>query len=294
MTLPEGAGFVGLGQMGAPMARHLLDWPGGLVVHDTRPEATKPFADCGARVVATPGEVAAAAGVISVMVRDDAQVEDVVCGAGGLLSAAVPGTIIAIHATIGGQTAPRLAKRAEASGVHLVDAPVSGGFVGADQGSLAVMVGAGDEAFARCREAFAPWAGLVMHAGPVGAGTAAKLARNLLHFTAFTAAAEAQRLAEAAGVDLRELGKVVRYSDAITGGPGAIMLRDTTGQLTEADDWHGILSNVRDLGEKDLSLALELATKLGVDLPLGRLARQNLAAGLGVAGTGAGTSKEDR
>jgi 3-hydroxyisobutyrate dehydrogenase len=290
MTPPEGAGFVGLGQMGAPMARHLLDWPGGLVVHDTRAAATMPFADSGARVAATPAEVAAAAGVISVMVRDDAQVEEVVCGAGGLLQAAVPGTVIAIHATIGDETAPRLAKRAEASGVHLVDAPVSGGFVGAKRGSLAVMVGASDEAFARCRTAFAPWADLVMHAGPVGAGTRAKLARNLLHFIAFTAAAEAQRLAEAAGVDLRELGKVVRHSDAITGGPGAIMLRDTTGQLAESDDWYGILSNVRDLGEKDLSLALELGVKLGVDLPLGSLALRNFAAGLGVAGG----SKEDR
>jgi 3-hydroxyisobutyrate dehydrogenase-like beta-hydroxyacid dehydrogenase len=290
MTAPEAAGFVGLGQMGAPMARHLLDWPAGLVVHDSRAEATQPFVDAGARAAATPAGVAAAAGVISVMVRDDAQVEEVVCGAGGLLQAAVPGTVIAIHATIGDETAPRLAKRAEASGVHLVDAPVSGGFVGADQGSLAVMVGAGDEAFARCREAFAPWAGLVMHAGPVGAGTRAKLARNLLHFTAFTAAAEAQRLAEAAGVDLRWLGKVVRHSDAITGGPGAIMLRNTTAQMAETDDWYGILSGVRDLGEKDLSLALELGVKLGIDLPLGSLALRDLAAGLGVAGA----TKEDR
>jgi 3-hydroxyisobutyrate dehydrogenase len=173
--------------------------------------------------------------------------------------------------------------------VHVVDAPVSGGAMGAGQGTLAVMVGGSDEAFARCEAAFAPWAGLVMHAGPAGAGTRAKLARNLLHFTAFTAVAEAQRLAEAAGIDLGELGKVVRHSDAVTGGPGAIMVRGTTAQLPESDGLHGIFSNVRDLGEKDLSLALELGAKLGVDLPMGRFALANLAAALGVAGA----EKED-
>lgn len=282
---PRATGFVGLGQMGAPMARHLLDWPGGLVVYDTRAEAAAPLVNAGARAAATPRELAETAGVISVMVRDEAQVQEVVCGPDGLLHGAAPGTVIAIHATIGDQMAPRLAKVAGAHGVDLVDAPVSGGAIGAGQGSLAVMVGGSGQAFARCEAAFAPWAGLVVHAGPVGAGTRAKLARNLLHFTAFTAVAEAQRLAESAGVDLGELGKVVRHSDAVTGGPGAIMLRGTTAQLTESDDWYRIFSNVRDLGEKDLSLALELGAKLGVDLPMGRLALRNLAAALGVSGS---------
>jgi 3-hydroxyisobutyrate dehydrogenase-like beta-hydroxyacid dehydrogenase len=297
VTAPQAVGFVGLGQIGAPMARHLLDWPGGLVVHDTRPEATAVFVDSGAGAAATPREVAESAGVISVMVRDDAQVEDVVCGRDGLLAGAAPGTVIAIHATIAEETAPRLAQRAEAHGVEIVDAPVSGGFVGAERGTLAVMVGASEEAFGRCRAAFEPWAGLVMHAGPVGAGTRAKLARNLLHFVAFTAAAEAQRLAEAAGIDLRELGNVVRHTDAITGGPGAIMLRDTTAPLSPDDGWHGILSHVRDLGEKDLALAVELGAKLGVDLPLGRIALRDLAAGLGLEPgsdrLATGTGKED-
>jgi 3-hydroxyisobutyrate dehydrogenase-like beta-hydroxyacid dehydrogenase len=281
--VPSGVGFVGLGQMGAPMAKHLLGWPGGLTVYDVRADATSRLAAKGARVAATLRELAAAAGVISVMVRDDAQVEDVVCGDGGLLAAAAPGAVIAIHSTIGDETAPRLARRAGARGVHLVDAPVSGGFMAARDGSLAVMVGASGAAFARCQDAFRPWAGLVMHAGPVGAGTRAKLARNLLHFISFAAAGEALRLAEAAGVDLKELGQVVRHTDAITGGPGAIMLRDTAAQLPAGDGLYRILAHARDLGEKDLSLAAELAAKLGVDLPLGRLARQHLASALGVA-----------
>jgi len=282
-SVPAGVGFIGLGQMGAPMAKHLLGWPGGLTVYDVRDDASARFAEKGAQVATSPGGVAAASGVISVMVRDDAQVEKVMCGDGGLLTAAAPGTVIAIHSTISDETVPRLAKLAQAHGVHVADAPVSGGFMGAHQGSLAVMVGASDEAFGRCKDAFEPWAGLVMHAGPPGAGTRAKLARNLLHFISFAAAGEALRLAEAAGIDLKELGNVVRHTDAITGGAGSIMLRDTAARMSPDDGLYGIFAHARDLGEKDLALAAELASKLGVDLPLGHAARDHLAAALGVA-----------
>src|SRR4051812_16275937 len=99
-------GFVGLGQMGAPIAGHLVDWPGGLVVHDTRPEATEPFADRGATVAASLAEVAASTELVSVMVLDDAQVRDVV---DELLLHARPGTVVAIHSTIHPQTAAELA-----------------------------------------------------------------------------------------------------------------------------------------------------------------------------------------
>ena len=272
-------GFIGLGNIGAPMAGHLVDWPDGLVVCDLRADATAPFADRGATVAASAAEVGAACSVISVMVLDDAQVRAVV---GELLTTAAPGTAIAVHSTIRPGTAEDLAVTAAAQGVDLLDAPVSGGFMGAHEGTLAVMVGGDRAAFERAKEPFGRWADLVMHFGPAGAGTRAKLARNLLHFIAFTAASEAQQLAEASGLDLRKLARVVRHSDAITGGPGAIMLRDTTTALEPGDDWYDTLTHVRTLGEKDLDLALALADELGVDLPLGRLARARLADGLGV------------
>jgi 3-hydroxyisobutyrate dehydrogenase len=275
-------GFIGLGQMGKPMARQLADWPGGLIVHDARPEAMTKFAEHGATAAASPREVAETAGVISVMVLDDDQVEQVVTGPAGLLETAGPGTVIAIHSTVRQATVARLAELTAQEGIHVVDAPVSGGAMAARNGSLAVMVGATDEAFQRCREPFEKWAGLVMHAGPPGAGTAAKLARNLLHFAAFTAAGEAARLAEAAGIDLVELGRVVRHSDSITGGPGAIMLRPTAAPVEPDDNWYPILSHVRGLGTKDLSLAIELGEVLGVELPLARLALDRLAGELGV------------
>lgn len=278
-------GFIGLGQMGSPMARRLVDWPGGLIVHDVRPESLERFVSKGARAARQPRDVAGSATVISIMVRDDAQVEEVLSGPGGVLETAGPGTIIAIHSTIADQTAVRLAAELKPRGIDVVDAPVSGGAGGARNGQLAVMVGGEPEAFERCREAFGHWADHVMHAGPPGAGTRTKLARNLLHFVAFTAAAEAQRLAEAAGIDLVELGKVVRHSDAVTGGPGAIMLRDTTARIVPGDNWYPILSHVRELGTKDLGLAVALGEQLGVDLPLARLALERLGPGLGVPGT---------
>ena len=158
--------------------------------------------------------------------------------------------------------------------------------MGAQDGRLAVMVGGPREAFERCRQPFGHFADLVLHLGPVGAGTKAKLARNLLHFVSFTAAAEAQRLAEAAGLDLRKLAKVVRHSDAVTGGAGSIMLRPTTAPIPDTDPLHDILAHVRDLGCKDLTLALRLGAELGVDLPLAQLALERFGPGLGFPNPG--------
>ncbi|MEV0662310.1 NAD(P)-dependent oxidoreductase [Actinomadura luteofluorescens] len=280
---PEGerraVGFIGLGQMGAPMAARLAG--AGLTVYDARAEAMAPLVKAGARAAKSVAEVAAHSDLVSVMVRDDAQVVEV---GEEVLASARPGTVVAVHSTIRARTAEDLAARARRYGIEVVDAPVSGGFMGASAGSLAVMVGGTDEAFERCRGPFGAWAELVLHMGPVGAGTRTKLARNMLHFISFTAAAEAQRLAEAAGVSLRKLGRVVRHTDAITGGAGSIMLRPTTAPLAPDDDLYDILRHTRDLGEKDLSLALELADELGVDAPLARIALDRFGAGLGLVG----------
>lgn len=275
-------GFIGLGNMGGPMAQRLLEWPGGLVVCDMRPEVVEPFTSGGATSATTAAEVAERCGVVSVAVLDDAQVRSVVSGPNGILQTAKPGTVIAVHSTIADGTAVELAAECAERGVEFVDAPVSGGAPAAKRGALAVMVGGTESAFTTVREPFGLWASLIVHAGEVGAGTRMKLARNLLHFIAFTAAAEAQRLAEAAGLDITELGKVVRHSDAQTGGAGSIMLRDTTAPVSADDFWFPIFSHVRDLGEKDLALALDLGRRLGVDLPLAQRALGDLGVGLGV------------
>ncbi|MGV9666478.1 NAD(P)-dependent oxidoreductase [Nocardia niigatensis] len=275
-------GFIGLGNMGAPMAQRLVEWPGGLVVCDMRPDALQPFTDAGAATAATAAEVARQCAVISVVVLDDDQVRSVVTGPDGLLQTAKPGTVIAVHSTISDRTAVELGAECAAHGVEFVDAPISGGAPAAQRGALAVMVGGSAAAFELVREPFGRFGSLVIHAGEVGAGTRMKLARNLLHFVAFTAASESQRLAEAAGLDLAALGKVVRHSDSHTGGPGAIMLRKTTAPVAADDFWFPVLGHVRDLGEKDLALALDLAGRLDVELPLARRALHDLGDGLGV------------
>lgn len=265
-------GFVGLGNIGKPMALRLAAAPDvELWVHDVAPEPVAELAAAGAKAAGSVAELATVADVVSVMVRDDEQVRTVAAEVGA-------GAVLVIHSTIAPDTAAELA----AGGLTVLDAPVSGGPMGAADGSLAIMVGGPDDAFAAARPALEAMGSKVVHAGPLGAGTRMKLARNLLHFVAFTAATEAQRLAEAAGVDLVALGDVVRHTDAVTGGPGAIMHRGTTTPLAPDDFWTEVFEHVRALGEKDLRLACALAEELGVDVPLARLALDRLGPGLGL------------
>ena len=273
-------GYVGLGNIGGPMAGRLAKWQGGLTVFDLSPDAVVKVVDQGARAASSLSELAASSDIIGICVRDDAQVRTVVTG---LLESAAPGTILTVHSTIGPETAVDLAAVCAEREVTLLDAPISGGAPGAEQGRLAVMVGGPRDAYVRLKKPFALTSDMLVHAGDdVGAGTKMKLARNLLHFISFAATAEASRLAQAAGIDVAKLGKVVRHTDAITGGAGAIMLRDTTAPIEPDDFWYGVFTHVRELGEKDLSLALTLGESLDVELPLGTQALADLATGLGV------------
>ena len=271
-------GYIGLGNQGAPMAKRLAEWPGGLIVFDMRAEAMAPFAELGATLAGSVAEVAKA-DVISVTVLNDEQVRDVVTQ---LAEHAAPGTVIAIHSTIEPTTAVELAEQLQPKGIHIVDAPVSGGAHAASKGELAVMVGADDDAYDKVKPVFKQWASLVVRAGEPGAGTRMKLARNMLTFIGFAAACEAQKLAEASGIDLQKLGRVVLHSDAQSGGPGAIMARDDTKPLAPDHFLYNMFVHTRGLAEKDLSLALGLGSAVGVDLPLAELALTNLAEGLGV------------
>ena len=274
-------GFVGLGNIGRPMALRLAR--ADLLVFDVAAEPVAELVGAGAKAAGSVAELAGLVDVLCVMVRDDNQVREVV---GEALGSARDGLTIAIHSTVAPGTPLELADSAARHGVRIVDAPVSGGAGGAADGTLAIMAGGTAEAFAACRPVFDDMACLVVHAGPIGAGTRMKLARNLLHFVAFTAATEAQRLAEAAGLDLVALGNVVRQTDAITGGPGAIMHRATTKPIERGDFWHGVFDHVRRLGEKDLGFAIALADELGVDVPLARQALERLGPGLGLEENG--------
>ena len=280
-------GYIGLGKMGAPMALRLVDWPGGLIVFDIRAEAMTQFAEHGAQLADSVADVADA-DIISITVLDDEQVREVV---GALVKKAKSGTVLAIHSTISDTTAVELAKELEPRGIHIVDAPVSGGGRAAKKGELATMIGATDEAFAIVEKPFSLWASLVIHAGQPGAGTRMKLARNMLHYISFAAACEASRLAERCGLNLQDLGQVVRHTDAITGGAGSIMFRDDMKPIPPDSFLYQPFLHARVLGEKDLSLALALGQAVSVELPLAEAALEGLAEGLGVPQT-ASTTEE--
>jgi 3-hydroxyisobutyrate dehydrogenase len=273
-------GFIGLGNIGKPMALRLAAADGiDLWVYDVMREPVEELEAAGARGAASIAAMASRSDVVCVMVRDDDQVRDVL---GEVLGVAGDGQTVVIHSTVAPSTPGQLADTAARHGVEVVDAPVSGGAMGAADGTLAIMVGGSDEAFAAARPALDVMGSLITHAGPIGSGTKLKLARNLMHFVAFTAATEAQRLAEASGLDVAELGKVVRHTDKVTGGPGAIMLRSTAAPIEEGDFWMGVYEHVWELGKKDLTFAIDLADQQGVDVPLARLSLERLREGLGL------------
>jgi 3-hydroxyisobutyrate dehydrogenase len=284
-------GFIGLGNIGKPMALRLAaSETVELQVFDIDPEPVAELVDAGATAAESIGSIGNWADVICVMVRDDEQVRAVLDEVLADLKSRntfVPVSFV-VHSTVAPSTPAELQKQVMSVcgfAIEVMDAPVSGGPMGAADGSLAIMVGAAEaEGFRAVEPVLSVMGSKVVHAGELGSGTRFKLARNLLHFVSFTAATEAARLAEAAGLDLVALGDVVRHTDAITGGPGAILHRDTTAPIPDDDFWHGVFSHVRDLGEKDLGHAIALADELDVDVPLSRLALDRLGPGLGLEG----------
>lgn len=279
-TAPLAVGFIGLGNIGKPMAHRLAGAQQvELTVFDVAPDPVAELVAAGAKAAGSVAELARTSDVICVMVRDDDQVREVL---GEILGVARAGRVVLVHSTVAPSTPAALADTAARQGVAVLDAPVSGGAMGANDGTLALMVGGSEAGFEAARPVLDVLGTQVVHAGPIGAGTKFKLARNLMHFVSFTAATEAQRLAEAAGLDLVELGNVVRHTDAITGGPGAIMHRVTTAPIERDDFWYGVFGHVVALGEKDLSFATALADELGVEVPLAKLALDRLAPGLGL------------
>jgi len=283
-------GFIGLGNIGKPMALRLAaSTDVELQVFDVAEDPVKELIDAGATAADSIAAMANWADSICVMVRDDDQVRSVLSEALSDLKprdTLVPVSFV-IHSTVAPTTPAELEALVATTcpfAIEIIDAPVSGGSMGAADGSLAIMVGATPDGFDAVKPVLSVLGSKIVHAGPLGSGTQFKLARNLLHFVAFTAASEAARLAEAAGLDLVALGEVVRHTDAITGGPGAILHRDTTAPIEGGDFWLGIFEHVRALGEKDLAFAIELAERLDVDVPLSRLALDRLGPGLGLQG----------
>jgi 3-hydroxyisobutyrate dehydrogenase-like beta-hydroxyacid dehydrogenase len=267
MTTP--VGFIGLGNIGKPMAINLAMAGFDLMVYDLRAEPMRELTALGAKAARSADEIRAHGEIIEVVVVDDAQVEAALLGEGGVFSGAKRGSIIAIHSTVHPRTVRKLAEQAAAKGLTLIDAEVSGGERGAIAKSLCYMVGGDKAAFEKCRPIFATSGANIFHLGNLGAGAITKLAHNLIVYVNMLAASEGMRLAEKAGVDLKSMEQVVHA------GAAQSRIADHWSQQSNLKDTY--TSGPRGLMElihKDLRLALELGHDLGLSLPGAALTQQ--------------------
>jgi len=268
-------GFIGLGDIGRPMARNLVCDTLEAWVYDVRPEPVAELAALGARAAATPAEMASNCRVIGVCVRDDTDVEALLHGPDGLLAHAAPGTAIAIHSTVTQAALMRWAADAATKSIDLVDAPITRGRHSRTQeGKFACFMVGGDAAvLERCRPLFEPSAEEIVHTGPLGSGIALKLCNNLMTYLEFIAISEAAALAERAGLPFEVLVQVGQANGVINERMLAFQGNRAKLELDEAtmEKYFGPFGR---LGEKDLDAAIASARALGLRLPATARARE--------------------
>lgn len=251
------AGFVGLGNMGAPMAANLAARGFDLAVYDLDPARTV----AGARRAASLAEVAGAGDVL-VSLPGPREVRPVGLE---LLESMAPGTALISVSTISASLARELEEAGRPRGVAVVDAPVTGAADGARAGTLTIMAGGDPDVLERVRPLLDAVSTLVVHTGPVGTGSAAKLLTNMLWFVHVVALSDALALGVKAGITPETLGRLIPAS----AGGSWVAEHDLPNVLAGDDDVSFTLA----LCSKDLRLIAELAGELGVGAPLGALAR---------------------
>jgi len=263
-------GFIGLGNIGKPIAVQLLKLGGRLTVCDVNPQATLDLVQRGAEVAGTAAGVARNSEVIGICVRDDADVDALLYGDDGLLANAQPGTIIAIHSTVTHGAILRWAAEGEARGIRIIDAPVTGGASGAEAGTLVYMVGGPKEAVDRCRPIFQTSGQKIIHAGAVGAGIALKLCNNMMTYAAFAAIHEAVALARASGLDPQMLVEVGRGNGVVTPQMEAFLGNRQKLAASGEEGLRKAFAPFAALAKKDLAAALRSAEALDLALPTTR------------------------
>jgi 2-hydroxy-3-oxopropionate reductase len=266
----ERVGFVGLGIMGAAMAKNLRRAGHELVVHNRTRAKAEEFEGHGADVADAPGEVAEKSDVIVTMLPGPPEVEKVVAGEGGLLDWAREGSLIVDMSTSSPGLARDLHRAARARGVGILDAPVSGGDVGAIEGPLSIMAGGDEEDFQRARPLFETMGKTVVHVGGAGAGQTVKACNQVVVALVIEAVSEALVLAARGGADP---GKVV---EALSGGLAASRVLEVKGSklLSHTFEPGGKVEYHR----KDLGIALEAGREHGAALPAAALVDQMFGA----------------
>ncbi|WP_343055097.1 NAD(P)-dependent oxidoreductase [Azospirillum oleiclasticum] len=259
-------GVIGLGLMGRPMARNLARAGAGLVVHSRSPGPVEELAHEGMEPAADPAGVAAGTDTVILMLTDSAAVEAVVEGPRGLLEGLRPGALVIDMGTTAVPATRRLAVRVAEAGCAWVDAPVSGGTVAAEAGTLTVMAGGADADVERAMPLFRALGARITHVGGTGTGQVAKAANQVIVGLTIGAVAEALALARAAGAD------PARVRDAIRGGfAESRILELHGGRMVSGDFTPGARATVQ---LKDMRQAEQLAAELGVTLPAVSLGRE--------------------
>ena len=273
-------GFIGLGIMGRPMALNLLQGGFDLTVWARRAESMQPLLDAGAKGAVSPAAVAASVDLVISMVADAPDVEEVMLGAQGVASAARPGLVAVDMSTIQPAAARDIAARLSAQGVDFLDAPVSGGEVGAIAGSLSIMVGGSEAAFARARPAFECMGKNIVHVGASGAGQVAKAANQIVTGVGVLTVAEALNFAAKNGVD------PAKVREALLGGFAYSKILENHGQrMLDRNFKPGFKSWMH---QKDLNIVMKSAHELGLCLPVSAATAQMFNAMVG-----AGLGEED-
>ena len=252
-------GFVGLGAMGRPMARHLVEAGFPLVVHSRSPGPVDELVAAGADRGTSPADVAARSDVVITMLPDTPDVEVVLFGAAGVAEGAAAGSLVVDMSTIDPIATRTFAERLESEGVGMLDAPVSGGTVGAEAGTLSIMVGGPEAALGRARPLFDAMGSTIVHAGPAGAGQVTKACNQLAIAGALEAVAEALVLARKAGVD------PATVREALLGGFASSRVLEVHGERMLTGNFEpGFRST---LMLKDVRIVQHAAEALGVPTP---------------------------
>lgn len=278
---PETVGVVGTGIMGAPMARNLAKAGFDVIAYNRTPAKAEALRGDGVTVVESIAEVGRRTSIVITMVPDTPDVLAVVEGEGGLAGAMAPGSVLVDMSTISPGETRALASRLAASGVAMLDAPVSGGSWGAQQATLTIMVGGEQETFDRCLPVFEAMGKSITLMGPSGMGQTTKLVNQILVAGTASAVAEALVFAAAQGADL------LKTIEAVSGGAaGSWQLANLGPRMVKGDFAPGFMVKLQ---QKDLRLILEAAQEQRVPLPVIGLARQYFTAlealGLGDEGT---------
>lgn len=275
-------GFIGLGNMGGAMCRHLLA-AGHTVTAYARGERSRARAvELGVGLSASPAQLAADSQVVFTCVTATADVESVALGADGIIHGARPGTVLVDTSTISPAATRRIAEALRARSVAMLDAPVSGGVAGAEAATLTIFVGGEREAFERVCPLLENLGRTIFFMGPHGAGQATKLANQIAQLACLQGAAEALFFAASQGVD------PARVREAVMTGFGASRMLDLLGKkMVERDFAAGIVAA---LHHKDLGVAIGLAHDAGFPLPITAQILQQLNALMGSGWGGMDTS----